>query len=180
MYGVIAKFDEKTEQIIKDIWRELREKSISFYVDEVVNRVPHITLASYNEIDKNEFIEQIDKFYDDKVGFEITFNSIGSFLHSGTLFLSPTINRQLLEFHSNHHKNFIKYNDNPNSLYLPDKWLPHCTLANRLTPEKLSEAFTYCLKRNDTIKGMIEEIAILEIVCKNNVPIIFSKRLNNN
>lgn len=177
MYGVIAKFDENTDQIIKDIWRELREKSISFYADEVVNRVPHITLASYGEININEFIDEINSFYDDKKGFEIIFNSIGSFLNSGTLFLSPVVNSQLLEFHTHHHKYFQKYNDNPNSLYLPDKWLPHCTLANRLTPEKLSEAFMYCLQRNDSINGIIKEIAVIEMISKNNVPIIFSKQL---
>ncbi|MFF3023368.1 hypothetical protein ACFVRR_12050 [Gottfriedia sp. NPDC057948] len=40
MYGVVALFDAKTEQIIKDIWTELSEKSISFYADEVVDRNP--------------------------------------------------------------------------------------------------------------------------------------------
>ena len=31
MYGLIAIFDEKTEQLIKEIWKQLSEKSISFY-----------------------------------------------------------------------------------------------------------------------------------------------------
>ncbi|WML48684.1 hypothetical protein RCG23_00590 [Neobacillus sp. PS3-34] len=46
MFGVIALFDEQTEQIINDIWKELREKLISFYAEEVEDRRPHITLAS--------------------------------------------------------------------------------------------------------------------------------------
>ncbi len=56
MYGVVALFDAKTEQIIKDIWTELREKSISFYADEVVDRKPHITLASYHSLDKQRLL----------------------------------------------------------------------------------------------------------------------------
>ena len=43
MYGVVALFDEKTENIIKVIWEELREQSISFYAYEVEDRRPHIT-----------------------------------------------------------------------------------------------------------------------------------------
>lgn len=53
MYGLIALFDEKTEQIIKDIWKELKEQSISFYAYEVEDRIPHITLASYNDLNQS-------------------------------------------------------------------------------------------------------------------------------
>ncbi|WP_244668231.1 hypothetical protein [Bacillus sp. NTK074B] len=38
MYGLIALFDETTEQLIQDIWRELKERSISFYAYEVEDR----------------------------------------------------------------------------------------------------------------------------------------------
>lgn len=34
MYGLVALFDERTEKIIKEIWKELQEKSISFYANE--------------------------------------------------------------------------------------------------------------------------------------------------
>jgi 2'-5' RNA ligase len=108
MYGVIALFDEKTEQIIKDIWKELSEKSISFYAEEVEDRRPHITIASYNNLNKSEFIRLMDKFYDDKTNVDITFSSIGSFLSSGTLFFLPTVTTELIEFHFNHHEYFKK------------------------------------------------------------------------
>jgi hypothetical protein len=62
MYGVVALFDAKTEQIIKDIWTELKEKSISFYADEVVDRKPHITLASYHNIDKKTSLNNLINF----------------------------------------------------------------------------------------------------------------------
>ena len=177
MYGLIAIFDEKTEQVIKDIWKELKVKSISAYAYEVEDRRPHITLASYHEIDKTEFIKQMDEFYYDKPTIEITFNSIGSFLNSGALFFSPTVTCQLIEFHSNHHKYFNQFNRNPNSLYLPDSWIPHCTLANRLSPKKLSEALNYCSIRNSTIYGKIKEVALIDVSNKNKAPIIYSKEL---
>jgi 2'-5' RNA ligase len=181
MYGVIALFDEKTEQIIKDIWKELSEKSISFYAEEVEDRRPHITIASYNDLNKSEFIRLMDKFYDDKTNVDITFSSIGSFLSSGTLFFLPTVTTELIEFHFNHHEYFKEFNDNPNSLYLPGKWIPHCTIANRLSHEKLTEAFSYCSKRKGTIHGKINKIALIELVYENNkcvkAPIIYSKTL---
>jgi len=177
MYGLIALFDEKTEQVIKDIWKELKEKSISSYAYEVEDRRPHITLASYNDINITEFIKQIDDFYYDKPTLDITLNSIGSFLNSGALFFSPTVTRPLLDFHSNHHKYFKQFNDNPISLYLPDSWIPHCTLANRLSPKKLSEAFNYCSSRNSTIYGKIKEVALIDVSYKNKASLIYSKEL---
>ncbi|PGL73273.1 2'-5' RNA ligase family protein [Bacillus sp. AFS055030] len=179
MYGVVALFDAKTEQIIKDIWTELREKSISFYADEVVDRKPHITLASYHDLDKLSFIEHLDDFYENKQEIEISFTSIGSFLNTGILYFSPIVTKHLIEFHENFHIQFRQFNDDPNSMYLPEKWVPHCTLANRLLPDKLVEAYNYCLHRNDTIVGKIQEIGIIEMVNKSNAPIIYSKSLKS-
>ncbi|ODG92486.1 MULTISPECIES: 2'-5' RNA ligase family protein [Bacillaceae] len=178
MYGVVALFDAETEQIIKDIWSELREKSISFYADEVVDRKPHITLASYHSLDRKNFFDQFDKFYENMPEINITLNSVGSFLNTGTLFFSPIVSRELIDFHEDYHTYFKQFNDNPNSMYLPGKWVPHCTLANRLSPNKLVEAYNYCLHRNDTLAGKLQKVAIIELVNKNNVPIIYSKYLN--
>jgi len=178
MYGVVALFDAKTEQIIKDIWTELREKSISFYADEVVDRKPHITLASYHNLDKKCFFEQFDKFYENKSEINITLNSIGSFLNTGILYFSPIVSKELIDFHEDYHIYFKQFDDNSNSIYLPEKWVPHCTLANRLSPNKLVEAYIYCLYRNDTLVGKLQKIAIIEMVNKNDAPIICSKDLN--
>ncbi|WP_422660601.1 2'-5' RNA ligase family protein [Paenibacillus sp. EC2-1] len=177
MYGVIALFDEQTEQMIRNIWDELTERSISFYADEVVDRKPHITLASYNHFIKSDFIKQMDDFYNNAPELDISFSSIGSFLRSGALYFTPIVTRELLDFHSNHHKRFVLFNDDPESLYLPDRWIPHCTIANRLSPEKLAEGFHYCSRRNDAIYGKITEVAIIEFMDKSNVPVIYSKKL---
>ncbi|WP_164669508.1 2'-5' RNA ligase family protein [Virgibacillus doumboii] len=178
MYGFIAIFDEKTEQLVMEIWKELKEKSISTYAYEVENRIPHITLASYNDLNIKDFIEQLDIFYGDKPAIDLSFNTIGSFLNSGALFFQPIVTKDLIEFHYSYHKYFEKFNDDTNSLYLPDKWIPHCTIANRLPPEKLTEAFQYCLTRCGTIDGKIKEVALIDVTDKNKAPIICSKELN--
>ncbi len=177
VYGFIATFDEKTDHIIKDIWKELNQKSISSYAYEVESRKPHITLASYNDLNQFDFMKQMDDYYNGKTVIDISFNTIGSFLNSGALFYTPTVTKDLIDFHSNHHKNFIHFNDDPSSLYLPDSWIPHCTIANRLTAEKLSEAFNYCSTRNDTILGQLVEVALIDVSNKDRAPIIHSKKL---
>jgi hypothetical protein len=164
MYGFIGLLDCETENVIKEIWKELSSKSISFYAEEINDRKPHITIASYNNLEKNEFIHSMDRFYNSKPQVKSPFSILGTFMKSGTLFLSPINSRPLLDFHTNHHEHFKKYNDNRNSLYLPGKWIPHCTLANRLTNEKLSEAFAYCSERISTINARITEVSLIEVI----------------
>ncbi|WP_217557725.1 2'-5' RNA ligase family protein [Paenibacillus sp. GbtcB18] len=177
MYAVIGLFDEQTELLIKTIWRELQERSISFYAEEIVDRRPHMTIANHNNLDKLEFVNEMDKFYEDKPVVHFLLNSVGSFLNSGALYFAPAVTEQLTNLHSTHHQHFGKFNDIPDSLYAPGNWTPHCTIANRLSEQKLEEAFKYCLKRTANITGHIAEIALIELVDKRNVPVIYSKRL---
>ncbi|WP_421378512.1 2'-5' RNA ligase family protein [Bacillus salacetis] len=178
MYWVAALFDEKTEELIKQLWEELREESISFYADEIKDGRPHITLASYSELDKQKFMNEMEKCYANETEKEICFNTLGSFLNYGTLFFSPTVTTELLQFHGSHYEFFESYNEYANPLYTPGKWIPHCTLANKLSEAELAEAFQYCLKRHESIMGKITEVALIELVEEQgenlDAPIIFS------
>lgn len=88
MYWVIALFDDQTEELIKGIWKELAVKDISYYEEEINDARPHITLGSYTELDKEAYIESLETFYEHTASFRITFNTVGSFLNFGTLFLA--------------------------------------------------------------------------------------------
>ncbi|KYH32057.1 hypothetical protein CLTEP_22780 [Clostridium tepidiprofundi DSM 19306] len=181
MYGVIACFDNKTEEYIKNLWKVLVENNISYYSEEEENRRPHITIADYNCLDEKEFIKDMDKLYSFKSRVQINLGVLGSFLNSRTLFVAPTLSKELLNFHHEHHEWFKKYNDEPDSFYLPSKWIPHCTIANRLSQEKLVEAFNYCSQNMDVIKAQISEISLIKVEYENNksvgVSTVFSKKL---
>lgn len=111
----------------------------------------------------------------------ITLSTLGTFLASKTVFLSPVPTKTLFDFHRNFHEQMKTYRDNPSSLYLPNNWIQHCTIANHLTEEKFHEAFRYCTNRIEKIHAVIREIALIKIEYKDekcvNAPIIFSKRL---
>lgn len=182
MYAVVAHFNKKTELAIKKVWSDLSDNSISEYAKEIPNRRPHITIASYDKLDLEEYIPLFDEYYKSKSSLSLTLNVLGTFLNSGALFLSPTPSLELLNFHNQHHLNFEAYNDNPNSLYLPDNWIPHCTIANRLSHDKLEEAFIFCTQSLETLHAFIDEIAIINIIYEknscNSAPIIHTISLN--
>ncbi|WP_409250877.1 2'-5' RNA ligase family protein [Bacillus sp. SCS-153A] len=176
MYGVIAVFDDETDKAICEVWQELKEHSISFYAQEVINRIPHITLASYEYLEEDSFIKRMEEVYSAEKSVEIHFNALGSFFKSGALYLSPVFTKGLNDLHSSHHHSFTEWDAFSSSLYSPDKWIPHCTLANRLSLEKLSEAYAYCLGRFETISGKITGIALVKLN-GNTAPVIHRVQL---
>lgn len=182
MYAIVAHFDRETETIINKIWSDLSTHSISKYAEEIPDRRPHITLASYKNLNLEGFIPVFDDYYQSQNRLPLTFNMLGTFLKSSALFLTPTPSIKLLNFHTQHHQHFDQYNDNPNSLYLPDRWIPHCTIANRLSSGKLEEAFTFCSKNLPIIHAQIKEVAIITTIMENNqcvsAPTVHSISLN--
>ncbi|MGD6802802.1 2'-5' RNA ligase family protein [Rossellomorea aquimaris] len=163
MYWIAALFDEKTENEIKQIWKELSEESLSFYGEEIKNGRPHVTIASYTNMDKEQCIRKMNELYSNKKQVDICFNTLGSFLNYGTLFFSPTATKELMDLHNSHYEIFREFSEEANSLYMPNQWIPHCTLANKLPEEELAAAFQYCLKRNESINGKITAIALIEL-----------------
>ncbi len=180
MYWVIGLFDEDTDRYIKNIWTELSDRSLTNST-QVQEGKPHLTLGHYYNINKIDFKQLMSNCYENKQGIDVTFNSIGTFLNYPTLFLSPIVTKELLDFHTSHHDCFHKYKADAYPYYLPDQWIPHCTLMNKQPIEKLSEAYEYCLPRIDTIAGRITNVALIEMVEDNEesfeASTLFSKSL---
>ena len=53
---LFAHFDEESERYIKEVWKELSDQAISTYAEEVIDRRPHITLASYQRLNMDRFL----------------------------------------------------------------------------------------------------------------------------
>ena len=81
-------------------------------------------------------------FYKGKEKVRLDFQTVGTFINTQTLFYSPSVTEELLELHSDHHRNFASFIDDEELVYLPGKWVPHCTLANRLSEEKLQNSYS--------------------------------------
>ena len=181
-YAFVGYLDRETEVNFRGLWKDLSEQNISHYGVETKGKRPHITIADYDALDKNRFIQLADGFYEDKKKVDLTLNTIGTFIDTGTLFFAPTLSTELLDFHSNHHDYFRTFNENETSFYLPSKWSPHCTIASRLDEDKIVQAFSYCKKNIDRIHGTLCEIALVELKLNNDGvaiedTVIFSKEL---
>ncbi|WMT39721.1 2'-5' RNA ligase family protein [Paenibacillus sp. D2_2] len=159
----------------------MSDNGISNYAYEIQNRKPHITLADYSDLEEAHYKELFEQYYESATRIYLTFSMFGTFINSGALFLSPNPTRELIELHFNHHNHFKQYSVFSNSLYYPERWIPHCTIANRLTNQKLLEALQYSTNRLEMIRAEVQEISFIKLLIQDNnnkrVETIFSKRL---
>lgn len=181
-YAFVAYFDNKTETLMKNIWKDLSVKNITQYGVENKGKRPHITIADYDSLAKDVLIEMLDSYYEDKYKVDICLNIIGTFIKTGTLFIAPALSTELWSFHKEHHDYFNEFDKDKSSLYLPGSWIPHCTIASRLNEETMLEAFKYCKKNIDKLYCQISEVALIEIELNEKGiaiedTIIFSKEL---
>lgn len=162
-YAFIGYLDHEAEVYFKNLWRDLSDKNITKYGIETKGKRPHITIANYERLDKERFIDLVDKIYDDKEKIDISLNMLGTFIDTGTLFIAPTLSIELSNLHRNHYGYFREFDNKKESLYIPGKWSPHCTIASRLSEENMVQAFKYCRNNINKISCKLSEIALVEI-----------------
>jgi 2'-5' RNA ligase len=162
-YALVGYLDYETEECFKDLWKGLSKDNITQYGVATKGKRPHITIADYDNLDKDIFVNLLNKFYEDKSKIDISLNILGTFMNTGTLFFAPALSSDLLNFHRNHHTYFKAFNENENSFYLPGKWGPHCTIASRLSDDNMILAFKYCKNNLNKTNGKLNEIALLEV-----------------
>lgn len=162
-YAFVGYLDYETELYFENLWRELRDKGITQYGTETKGKRPHITIADYEELDKERFIELVDRVYEDKEKIDMILSILGTFIDTGILFIAPTLSIELSNLHRNHHGYFREFTNKEESFYMPGRWSPHCTIASRLSEENMVQAFRHCKSKINKISCKLSEIALIEI-----------------
>ncbi|MDZ5607678.1 2'-5' RNA ligase family protein [Bacillus pseudomycoides] len=161
MYAVIATFDENFSKYVKGIGVELTD------VAHIEDLDPHITLADYHTLDLKTYGEKLEKYTKNIECFPIEFSSIGTFPTNGTIFLAPTITRRLLKLHQSFHNHFAGFHDHPQSYYVPEKWVPHCTIANRLKREEFIRGMEFVYKGFNIQTAVVESLKLIKVNYEN-------------
>ncbi|MBK5346274.1 2'-5' RNA ligase family protein [Bacillus sp. TH44] len=161
MYAIIATFDCVSTNKVRELQNELTN---IIETNELAGVEPHITLADYKELDVNLYTKRLEEF----VAFQenistVTFPSVGTFPTNGTIFLAPTINDELLRIHHSYHDYFKIFHDNPQSYYVPGKWIPHCTIANGLNLNQFLSVMECIYEKFDVTLASIEKLKLIKV-----------------
>ena len=165
MYAIIATFDSVFTNKITELQNELTNK---IGLNQLAGVEPHITIADYNELDVNLYIEKLKEFVAIQENMTaVTFPSVGTFPTNGTIFLAPTITDELLRLHHSYHNYFKTFHDNLNSYYVPGKWVPHCTIANELNSNQFISVMEYIYEKFDLTTTSIEKLKLIKVSYEN-------------
>jgi 2'-5' RNA ligase len=157
MYGVIANLDPESQSKIYQ-WRE----ALKMYGIPDYDGQPHVTIATHEELDLKRFIEEMNEYFSAESTVPVFFPSLGMFLKSGVLFLAPVKDQVLTGFHERYHEHFQKYRHH-SSLYTPNRWVPHCTVASHLSHKNLTKAFEKCSEWIGPFYANLVSVSLLEV-----------------
>lgn len=159
MYLVSVYFDDESSKKIQRLINKVGDKSGNKFMIE--GKVPpHITIAAFQTKEESKVVEILgDKIKDIKDTI-ITWASIGIF-KSSVIFLAPVLNKDLHDISVCVNKVLSLVDDIAISkFYLPFQWMPHTTIAKKLSREELMIAFQELEKNFTIFSGRITKIGL--------------------
>jgi 2'-5' RNA ligase len=161
-YAVELYFDSETEKSIWDLRHALIGQGISSTISELGDR-PHISLAVFPNVDCDTLIS-LTKEYAGKIEpFDFKLSAIGTFpTDENGLFLSPVPTNLLLNCHQGFHDRLAESKITPSAYYIPENWIPHCTVEMNIPDEQLPKAVEVCKKEFKPLLGQFREIGVVE------------------
>jgi 2'-5' RNA ligase len=133
-------FDLSSETFVTEVMQQLKDSGLpSNLLEKSVS--PHLTfLASETMLDKRT-LEKLDKLLESQTALLLSAVSLGTFVNEqGVLFLGVVVNQALLDIHFSVYDCVIQSSPQLNPYYVPERWVPHITLATGLTREQLAQA----------------------------------------
>ncbi|WP_371802187.1 2'-5' RNA ligase family protein [Candidatus Lokiarchaeum ossiferum] len=138
--GILLLFDENSSSILKKIYLKYQEHNLCDFMAKE-NIPAHITLAANDVIDFDLVSASIPQALSLFNPFKIRFASIGYFPATKIMFLNPKESEDLRLIQSLIQD--IITDSLPDSisegLYSSTVWIPHCTLANQIKSQKVSQ-----------------------------------------
>lgn len=161
-YAVEMFFDKESDAQIRKIWRSLKESGISSWMEDS-GSVPHVTLSVFGRLDVDDSDRRLASFAEKVSGPRLVFASIGAFpTDEGVLFLSPVVTGELLRVHRAFHDVFADLREDQFPFYLPDSWVPHCTLAINVKREEIHKALENVIRDYRPICAEVDRVALVE------------------
>ena len=161
-FGILLYFDPVTEQRITAIRDLLTLRGVS-PIPAYLRTRPHISLGLFEGPYPARLTDQIRRFAQGADAINVQFGSVGMFpTQEGVVFLAAIVTKQLLHLHERMYAEVALSGHYTEQSYLPGKWVPHCTLAIRLTGKEIHKVIDICRGEQVYMDGQITEIGGIE------------------
>lgn len=133
-YAVELIFDDESQNVINRLRKLLEDHGVH---DEAV-KLNHISIGDYSTDDIEGLKAGVLEFANRIRPFGITLCPVGTFMTAeNVIFLAPVMTEELKSVHDKFVGFMSGFDGELNPYYDIDKWVPHCTIAIRLSDEEL-------------------------------------------
>ena len=160
MYLISLYFDEKTNKIIESLMNSAAEKCGN--TDMTQKHVPpHITLSVFESREKEDaLVRCLDCVFGQTQAVKVKWVSVAAFFPQ-VLYLVPVLSESLHEFSVKTFKALENCRDTRiQECYRPFGWIPHTTVARRLSPDQMRNAFEALQTTFVPFEGMVVRIGL--------------------
>lgn len=154
------RFDASTERSVIDLWIALAEEGVELV--GLSGYRPHITVSAYETDDVESYVPLLAEFARTVARFPLHFDAIGVFPANGVVFLAPAVTDSLRAAH----RSLLAHLSGPgrpavlHEPLLPNRWIPHCTLAAGAAPGTVAQIVAFLTRSWQPIEGWVEGIGI--------------------
>ena len=159
MYLISIYFDEKTNRKLQQYINKVAEQTgNTFMLDG--NVPPHITISAFETADEQTAIDAFNRIVSKLQGGLLEWVSVGQFFPY-VIFLSPVLNEYLHEMSVQISGELEKTDGIKMSpYYQPFHWVPHTTIAKKLSKEEMKVAFEVLQNSFGAFEGNVVRIGL--------------------
>lgn len=159
MYLVSIYFDEKTNKTIQRYINQVAEKTGNYFMIE--GKVPpHLTISAFETQDEGTAIKMLDETVKNLKRGHLTWASVGQFFPY-VIYISPVLNEYLHELSKEVYNGLSELDGISISPYYQTfQWLPHATIAKKLSKEEMKVAFEVLQSSFGTFEGEVVKIGL--------------------
>lgn len=155
-------FDRATDAAIRAMWASLEARGLPSMASRSHGRHrPHVSLVVADRVSVDQARYAVADL-DDVSELCLRLGSVAVFPgRSGVLYLGIVPTRRLLTLHHEVHGRLAAAGVEADRHYLPDAWVPHCTLAQGLAPEQVPEGVR-AVKRLRPLDGDVVGVSLVD------------------
>jgi 2'-5' RNA ligase len=144
------------------VWESLAREGINSVMLDL-GAQPHISLAVLEDLNPEALRGDLIRFAEVTPPLPVDLASAGTFpTTEGVVFLAPVVTQELLAVHSRFHSLLRERGIDSAEYYWPGKWVPHCTVAIDLAPDKLGAALEMCVQSEAFGTVELDEVSLIE------------------
>ena len=159
MYLVSIYFDEKTSRRIQQYIDKVAEKTGNTFMLE--GKVPpHITVSAFETQNEAAVMEVLDSLAHNLKKGNLTWASVGQFFPY-VIYMTPVLNEYLHGIAGSIYDVLSAVEKvQVNAHYMPFQWIPHTTIAKKLSKEQMKTAFEVLQDSFGMFEGEVVRIGL--------------------